>query len=268
MKIAISGRGGVGKTTLCALLAEAYAERGRDVLAVDSDPSPSLAQALAVPEDVRSRLRPIAEMDELIEERTGAKPGASGGFFTLNPRVDDIPDRFSVLHRGIRLLEMGSVGSGGAGCICPESAMLRSLFTHLLLRRDEVLLLDMYAGVEHLGRGTVDFVDALIVVVDPTRRSLTAAAQIEKLAREIGLTRILLVGNRIREDRDAAFLEQASIGMPILGYLPEDPAAIEADRREEPLYAMAPSLRAAAVGIADELERMMASTRPMGGHDR
>lgn len=268
MKIAISGRGGVGKTTLCALLAEAYAERGRDVLAVDSDPSPSLAQALAVPEDVRSRLRPIAEMDELIEERTGAKPGASGGFFTLNPRVDDIPDRFSVLHRGIRLLEMGSVGSGGAGCICPESAMLRSLFAHLLLRRDEVLLLDMYAGVEHLGRATVDFVDAMVIVVDPTRRSLTAAAQIEKLARDIGLTRILLVGNRIRDDRDAAFLEQATIGLPILGHLPEDPAAIEADRRKEALYAVAPSLRAAAAGIADGLDRLMVSTGSLGGHDR
>jgi CO dehydrogenase maturation factor len=114
-------------------------------------------------------LKPIAEMDALIEERTGAKPGTVGGFFTLNPRVDDIPERFSVLHRGVRLLEMGSVDLGGSGCICPESAMLKTLFTHLLFRKDDILLLDMYAGVEHLGRATVDFVDAMLVVVEPTR---------------------------------------------------------------------------------------------------
>jgi CO dehydrogenase maturation factor len=268
MKIAISGKGGVGKTTLCALLAESYAQRGRDVLAVDTDPSPSLAQALAVPDDVRSTLHPIAEMHELIEERTGAKPGASGIFFTLNPRVDDLPDRFSVLHRGIRLLEMGSVESGGAGCICPESAMLRALFTQLLFRQDEVLLLDMYAGVEHLGRGTVDFVDAMVIVVEPTRRSLTAAKQIEKLARDIGLTRIWMVGNRVRNDEDVAFLESATTRVQLLGHLPDDPAAIEADRRREAIYAAAPLLRTAAAPIADELDRLVGWSEPLAGQER
>ena len=123
MKIAITGKGGVGKTTLTALLAQVHAGQGRDVLAVDADPSPCLAGALGFPPDLRAQLHPIAEMDELIEERTGAKPGTVGGFFTLNPRVDDIPERFSVLHRGVRLLEMGSVDLGGSGCICPESAI-------------------------------------------------------------------------------------------------------------------------------------------------
>ena len=180
MKVAISGKGGVGKTTISALLAQVYADAGRDVLAVDADPSPCLAGALGFPEALRDKLHPISEMDDLIEERTGAKPGASGGFFTLNPRVDDIPERYSVSHRGVRLLEMGSVDTGGAGCICPESAMLKTLFTHLLFRKDDVLILDMYAGVEHLGRATVDFVDAMLVVVEPTRRSLGTAAQIKK----------------------------------------------------------------------------------------
>jgi CO dehydrogenase maturation factor len=268
MRIAISGRGGVGKTTLCALLAETYAQRGRDVLAVDMDPSPSLAEALAVPNDVRSSLRPISEMDALIEERTGAKPGASGVFFTLNPRVDDLPDRFSVLHRGVRLLEMGRVETGGGGCICPESAMLRSLFTQLLFRQDEVLLLDMYAGVEHLGRATVDFVDAMVIVVDPTRRSLTAADQIEKMARDIGLTRIRLVGNRVRDHEDLAFLEGAATGERLLGHLPDDPSVMEADRRGEAVYAAAPSMRSAAAQIADALDRLVGSTEPLARDER
>lgn len=257
MKIAISGKGGVGKTTLAALLAQTYADRGRAVLAVDSDPSPSLARALAFPDALLEKLRPIAEMDELIEERTGAKPGAMGGFFTLNPRVDDLPERFSALHLGVRLLEMGSVESGGAGCICPESAMLKTLFTHLLFRDDDVLIMDMYAGVEHLGRATVDFVDAMLIVVEPTRRSLSTAAQIKKLAEDIGLTRMWLVGNRIHTDEDVRFLEQEAADLPLLGYLPEDPGVVDADRRGESVYALVPPLREAAAVIANALSESL-----------
>ena len=243
MKLAITGKGGVGKTTLTALLAQAYADMGRQVLAVDADPSPCLAGALGFPEELRAQLHPIAEMDALIEERTGAKPGAVGGFFTLNPRVDDIPERFSVLHRGVRLLEMGSVEIGGSGCICPEAAMLKTLFTHLMFRKDEVLLLDMYAGVEHLGRATVDFVDAMLVVVEPTRRSLGTASQIKKLANDIGLTRLYLVGNKVRNEEEAKFLEAETPGLPVLGYLPADLKVQEADRLNIPVYDHVTSLK-------------------------
>jgi CO dehydrogenase maturation factor len=253
MKIAITGKGGVGKTTLTALLAQAYADMGRQVLAVDADPSPCLAGALGFPEELRAQLHPIAEMDALIEERTGAKPRTVGGFFTLNPRVDDIPERFSVLHRGVRLLEMGSVDLGGSGCICPESAMLKTLFTHLLFRKDDVLLLDMYAGVEHLGRATVDFVDAMLVVVEPTRRSLGTATQIKKLANDIGLTRLYLVGNKVRNEEEAKFLESETPELPVLGYLPADFAVQEADRLNIPVYDHVQSLRASAQSIVDKL---------------
>jgi CO dehydrogenase maturation factor len=255
MKLAITGKGGVGKTTLAALLAQVYADQGHQVLAVDADPSPCLAGALGFPEDLRRQLHPIAEMDQLIEERTGAKPGTIGGFFTLNPRVDDIPERFSVLYQGVRLLEMGSVDMGGSGCICPESAMLKTLFTHLLFRKDDVLILDMYAGVEHLGRATVDFVDAMLVVVEPTRRSLGTAAQIKSLATDIGLTRLYLVGNKVRSPEEAAFLEAESPGLPVLGFLPADMAVQEADRLNIPVYQHVPTLRQAAQEIAEQLSQ-------------
>ena len=253
MKLAITGKGGVGKTTLTALLAQVYADAGRDVLAVDADPSPCLAGALGFPDELCAKLHPIAEMDELIEERTGAKPGTVGGFFTLNPRVDDIPERFSVLHRGVRLLEMGSVDMGGSGCICPESAMLKTLFTHLLFRKDDMLLLDMYAGVEHLGRATVDFVDAMLVVVEPTRRSLGTAAQIKKLANDIGLTRLYLVGNKVRNGDEAAFLNAETPGLPVLGCLPSDLKVQEADRLGIPVYDHVLSLKEATQQISQNL---------------
>lgn len=253
MKFAITGKGGVGKTTLAALLAQAYADMGSNVLAVDADPSPCLAGALGFPDELRRQLQPISQMDELIYERTGARPGTVGGFFTINPRVDDLPERFSILHRNVRLLEMGAVDLGGSGCICPESAMLKTLFTHLLFRKDEILILDMYAGVEHLGRATVDFVDAMLIVVEPTRRSLGTAAQIKKLAKDIGLTRLWLVGNKVRNADEAAFLRKETPGLPILGLLGADMAVQEADRLGIAVYDHVPALNAEANRMANEL---------------
>jgi CO dehydrogenase maturation factor len=257
LKLAITGKGGVGKTTLTALLAQVFASAGRQVLAVDVDPSPCLALALGFPPAARAGLHPIAEMDELIYERTGAKPGTVGGFFTINPRVDDLPERFSVVQRGVRLLEMGSVDVGGSGCICPESALLKTLFTHLLFRKDEVLILDMYAGVEHLGRATADFVDCMLIVVEPTRRSLGTAAQIKALATDIGVKRLGLVGNKVRNAEEAAFLEAESPGLPILGMLPADLAVQEADRLGIAVYDHVPALRQAAEAAAARLEEFI-----------
>jgi len=255
MKIAITGKGGVGKTTLAALLAQAYADKGKRVFAVDADPSPCLAGALGFPDEIRSHLHPISEMDDLILERTGAKPGATGGFFTINPRVDDIPERFSVEHRNVRLLEMGAVDLGGSGCICPESAMLKTLFVHLLFRKDEILIMDMYAGVEHLGRATVDFVDAMLLVVEPTRRSLGTAAQIKSLAADIGLEDLWLVGNKVRNEDETKFLAEESPGLPILGVLPADLGVQEADRLGIAVYDYVPSLRESTEKMIESLDR-------------
>lgn len=254
-KIAVTGKGGVGKTTLASLLAYVYAENGANVMAIDVDPSPCLADALGFPRELVKDLVPIAEMDSLIYERTGAKPGTTGGYFKLNPRVDDLPDRFSVLHRGIRLLELGAVELGGSGCICPESAMLKTLITHLIFYRDDLLIMDMYAGVEHLGRATAGMVDAMLVVAEPGRRSLGTARQIAKLAQDIGLQRIYLVGNKMRSSADISFLRENSPGLPVLGSLPSSTAVVEADVNGIPVYDAVPEMAAEARKIVEQLER-------------
>jgi CO dehydrogenase maturation factor len=253
VKLAITGKGGVGKTTLTSLLAFAYADRGFHVLAIDADPSPCLGAALGFPPDLLAGLRPISEMEALIYERTGAQPGSIGGYFKLNPRVDDLPDRFSAVHRGIRLLELGAVEMGGSGCICPESAVLRTLVTHILLRRNELVLLDMYAGVEHLGRATADAVDAMLVVVEPTARSLGTAAQIKALAGDLKLARLYLVGSKVQNKDDERFIAERSPGLPVIGFLPDDPHVREADRSGASAYDVAPKLAQAARRIIDAL---------------
>jgi len=254
-KIAISGKGGVGKTTLAALLAHIYAGQGRSVIAIDADPAGGLAEALGFPADLVAQVTPVAAMEELIYERTGARPGTSGGFFTINPRVDDIPDRFSVSHEGIRFLRLGTIESGGSGCICPESALLRALVTHLLLYRSEMLILDMEAGVEHLGRATARAVDAFLVVVEPGRRSLATAERIRELAADIGVSRVYAVGNKVRGESDWAFI-QAGRSVPVLGYLSANPELTEADLQGEGVFDAAPRAVEEALAIAAALEAL------------
>ncbi len=254
-KIAISGKGGVGKTTLAALLAHIYTEQGRQVIAIDADPAGGLAEALGFPPALAAQVTPVAEMEELIYERTGAKPGTSGGFFSLNPRVDDIPDRFSVSHRGIRFLRLGTIESGGSGCICPESTLLRALVTYLLLYRDEMMILDMEAGVEHLGRATARAVDAFLVVVEPGRRSLATAGRIHQLAGDIGIARVYAVGNKVRGASDWDFV-QAETPVPLLGYLSANPELTEADLQGKGVFDAAPRAVEEVRAIAAALEAL------------
>jgi CO dehydrogenase maturation factor len=252
-KIAVGGKGGVGKTTLSALLAHIYAEQGRNIVAIDADPAGGLAQALGLPDDLASRVTPVAEMDDLIYERTGAKPGSSGGFFSLNPRVDDIPDRFSVSHRGIRFLRLGTIEVGGSGCICPESALLKALVAHLLLYRDELMILDMEAGVEHLGRATAQAVDAFLVVVEPGRRSLDTAARVRELAAQIGIECVFGVGNKVRGTSDWDFI-RSELAVPALGYLSANQELTEADMRGKGVFDAAPRAVEEARAIVRALE--------------
>ena len=233
MKIAISGKGGVGKTILASLLSRIFADSGYSVLAIDADPDANLAATLGFPH--ADKITPISEMSELIEERTGARPGQVAPYFKLNPRVDDLPEKYCSEHNGIRLMVMGRVKKGGSGCYCPENALLQALLIHLLLARDEVIILDMEAGIEHLGRATAKAVDKLIVVVEPGRRSVETAYRIDKLAQDIGLRNIAVVGNKIHSQSEREFLISGSPGFEFLGFIPYDQAIVDADLANLPI---------------------------------
>lgn len=250
-KIAVSGKGGVGKTTLASLLAYLLAESGHTVYAIDADPNPTLAQALGFSPTSLAQLTPIVDMADLIAERTGARPGDVGGYFTLNPRVDDIPARFSVAHRGIHLMQMGTVRGPGTGCVCPENTMLRALVTHLLLREPETVIMDMVAGLEHLGRGTASAVDVMAVVSEPGQRGVTVARDIITLARGLGIPKVWVVGNKVRNERDRAYLVEQLGDANLAGMLSFDEDAIEADMQGVAVYDAAPRLRDEARAVAE-----------------
>ncbi len=211
MKIAISGKGGVGKTTLCALIAREAVSRGKRVFAVDADPNPTLALVLGFPEDIT----PLVELRELMEERMGSLEG----FLRLNPKVDDIPERFAIEKDGIKLVVMGPIRQGGGGCACPQNTFLKSLLQHLVLERDELILLDFEAGLEPLGRATAQGVDALLIVVEPDGASVVTARRIHSLAQQIGVRRIFAVANKIREPGELRAIQE-NVGIAVIGALP------------------------------------------------
>ena len=227
MKLAVSGKGGVGKTTFAALLIRTLNQEGKKVLAIDADPDANLAAALGIANG--NEITPISEMKDLVFERTGAQPGSIGGYFSLTPKVDDLPDSISARFEKIKLMRLGGVQKGGAGCICPESSLLKALVRHVVLQRDEVVVMDMEAGIEHLGRATAKAVDKLIVVVEPGRRSIDTAGHIKQLASEIQLNHIAVVGNKIRSAKDESFLKNHLSDFDFLGFLSYDDALIEAD---------------------------------------
>jgi CO dehydrogenase maturation factor len=236
MKIAITGKGGVGKTTIAALLSHIYSSEGRRVIAVDADPDANLASALGLSEDDMRGIRPIADMPELIEERTGAKPGSIGGVFRLNPKVDDIPDEFGYTINGIRLLVLGRSKSASSGCYCPENALLRRLLKHLVLERDEVIIVDMEAGIEHLTRGTTEGVNAFIVVVEPGQRSIQTALTIRGLAEGLGIKRVFIIANKVRGEDDIEFIKESLRGFEFLGAIKFNTLIIESDMKGIPSY--------------------------------
>ena len=229
MKIAITGKGGVGKTTIAGLLARTFAADGHKVLAIDADPDANLASAIGIAEEVRAELQPFSNQKNLAKQRTGADQN-NVGLFVLNPKVDDLPDDYCVEHAGVRLLMMGTVKQGGSGCVCPEHTLLRSLMKHLLLDRDDVVIMDMEAGIEHLGRATAEAVDVLVIVVEPGQRSIQTSQQIEKLAADIGIKKIAYIVSKIGDDADLNFLKNTLQDKFILGGLSTNDTIKTADK--------------------------------------
>ena len=214
MKIAVSGKGGSGKTTISAGLIKLLVEKEKSVLAVDCDPDQSLGLSLDFPK--YNQIQPISEMKDLIARRTEIDPSKPQGFFKLNPQVEDIPEKFCPEHQGVRLIVMGKVEKPQGGCLCPENTFVRSLVGHLVLRKDEFVILDMVAGSEHLGRATARGVDCFLIVTEPSETSLKTSKHIRELAKGLGIEKICFAGNKIKNKRDIDFIE-ASLDTRLTG---------------------------------------------------
>lgn len=238
MKIAVTGKGGVGKTTLSSTLARLYADEGRTVLAADVDPDANLGLALGLTEDEVNAIVPIAKMRTLVEERTGAT--YANKFFKLNPQVSDIPDKFSKDINGVKLLVMGTVDVGGSGCVCPEHVMLKSILASMTYRKDDVVVMDMEAGLEHLARGTAANMDQFIVVIEPGARSVQTYEKVKQLAADIGVTKVNVVANKVRNESDKEFIRSRIPAENLLGFISYNAEVIDADRRGLSPYDVSP----------------------------
>lgn len=241
MKIAITGKGGVGKTTFAATLARMYADEGRSVLAADADPDANLGLALGFSEEELEEIVPISKMRKLVEERTGADE--FNKLFRLNPKVDDIPDKYAKSRNGVKLLVLGTVETGGGGCVCPEHVMLKRIISHLMLRSTDVVVLDMEAGLEHLGRGTTSGMDQFIVVIEPGARSVQTYKNVKRLAADLGVSQVRVVANKVRSEEDEEFIRSRIPKEDLLGCIHYNPEVMDADRQGKSPYDFSKALK-------------------------
>ena len=234
MKIAVTGKGGVGKTTFASILARLYAEEGKSVLAVDVDPDANLGLALGFSEEEVDSITPISDMKNLVQERTNASP--DGRFFKINPKVDDIPDKYAKTHDGVKMLVLGTVDTAGGGCVCPEHAILKRLISHLVLHSDDVVIMDMEAGLEHLGRGTAENMEQFVVVIEPGARSVQTYKNVKRLADDLGVKQVRVVANKVRNAEDEEFVRSRIPAEDLLGFIHYNTEVMDADRQGKSPY--------------------------------
>ena len=239
MKVAITGKGGVGKTTLSSTLARLYAAEGRTVLAADVDPDANLGLALGLSQEEVDAIVPISKMKALAKERTGASD--DNRFYKLNPYGADIPELYAKTINGVKLLVMGTVDLGGSGCVCPEHVMLKSILSTLTYRKNDVVIMDMEAGLEHLGRGTAANMDQFIVVIEPGARSVQTYRNVKRLASDLGIKQVRVVANKIRDVQDEEFIKNAIPAEDLLGFIHYNPEIMDADRQGKSPYDCSPT---------------------------
>jgi CO dehydrogenase maturation factor len=259
MKIAVAGKGGVGKTFVSATLSRLLARSGYSVLAVDADPNLNLGYSLGIEYEKANNIQPLSENEALVKEKTGVAPEeALGNMFNMNPRVNDIVDRFAVnAPDDVKLLVMGTVKGGGSGCMCGANALLRVLLQHMLIQRGEVLVMDMVAGLEHIGRGTARRMDAMLVVIEPRMKSVDTVKRILRMAEEIEVETVLAVGNKVLRPKDEEFVrsKMAELGVPIISIIPYDQTVADADMDGVPVIDY--DENAPAVQAVDELKKYL-----------
>lgn len=253
MKIAVTGKGGVGKTTFAATLARLYAAEGRKVLAADVDPDANLGLALGFDEETLDSIIPISRMRKLVEERTGSN--SENQFYRLNPKVDDIPDTYGKVCNGVKLLVLGTVETGGGGCVCPEHVMLKRIINNMVLHRDDVVIMDMEAGLEHLGRGTTESVDQFIVVIEPGARSIQTYKNVKRLASDLGVKQVRVVANKVRNEDDEAFVHSKIPEEDLLGFIHYNTDVIDADRQGKSPYDFSKTVTEEIIQIKKKIEQ-------------
>ena len=253
MKVAVTGKGGVGKTTFSSILARLYAEEGKSVLAADVDPDANLGLALGFSEEELDAITPSSKLADLAKERTGAS--GAGKFMKLNPKVDDIPETFARTRNGVKLLVMGTVDVAGGGCVCPEHVILKRLISHLMLKSDDVVIMDMEAGLEHLGRGTAENMEQFVVVIEPGARSIQTYKNVKRLASQLGIKQVRVVANKVRSEEDEQFIRERIPEEDLLGFIHYNADVIDADRKGKSPYDFSETAIQEVRAIKERLEK-------------
>ena len=236
MKIAVSGKGGVGKTLVAGTLARLFARDGYKVLAIDNDSAMNLSYTLGIDEDTKNKIVPISEMKQMIQERTNV-PGAGSGVYNINPEVADIPDRYKVKGPdGLELLVLGGIQEPATGCLCPENALIRTLLYNLFVKRDEVVIVDFEAGLEHLGRGTAKGIDVMLVVSEPSQKALDLSFKIIQLSKKLGIINIYLIANKLIDEQQLDVVNELikDWDVPLFHTIPYDTEIGKADLKAIP----------------------------------